>query len=102
VAAFVVVEILEVSDEKSYADYRAQVDATIARSGGRYLARGSEITVLEGTWQPRRLVLVEFPSVQVAQGWWAGGAYRELKAARQRAARANMLVIEGVHDATDE
>ena len=98
--AFVIVEILEVLDEETYATYRAAVGATLAQAGGRYLARGNEIAVLEGAWQPRRLILVQFPSAEAAQGWWAGAGYRELKAMRQRSTQANMILIEGVRDVT--
>ena len=46
--AFVIVEILEVLDEETYATYRAAVGATLAQAGGSYLARSNEIAVLEG------------------------------------------------------
>jgi uncharacterized protein (DUF1330 family) len=93
--AFVIAEILEVLDDKAYADYRARVDATVAEAGGRYLARRNEIDVLEGAWRPRRLVVVEFPTAGAARDWWAGNSYRELKALRQRATQTNMVLVEG-------
>jgi uncharacterized protein (DUF1330 family) len=95
VTAFVVVEIFEVVDDKTYADYRARVDTTVAQAGGTYLARSNGIEVLEGTWRPLRFVMVEFPTTEAARNWWAGEPYRELKALRQRATRANMILVEG-------
>jgi uncharacterized protein (DUF1330 family) len=95
VTAFVVVEILEVVDDKAYADYRARVDTTVAEAGGAYLARSNAIAVLEGTWRPQRFVIVEFPTTEAARNWWAGEPYRELKALRQRATRGNMILVEG-------
>lgn len=94
-SAFVIAEILEIMDEEAYADYRARVAPTIAAAGGTYLARGNEITALEGAWRPRRLVVLQFPTAEAARNWWGGETYRDLKALRQRAARTNMILIEG-------
>src|SRR5579871_4760599 len=98
VAAFLIAEILEVRDENAYAGYRARVDATVTEAGGRYLARGGEIDVLEGQWHPKRVVVVKFDSVRAARDWWKGERYRELRAMRQQATRTNMILIQGVPD----
>jgi uncharacterized protein (DUF1330 family) len=71
------------------------VPPVIAKYGGRYLARGGRTEVLEGEWIPRRLVIVEFPTLERAMAWWNSEDYRGPKALRQSSSKANLVVIEG-------
>jgi uncharacterized protein (DUF1330 family) len=59
VTAYVIADI-EVTDPAAYEGYKSAVGATIAAFGGRYLSRAGHTEVLEGGWQPRRLVILEF------------------------------------------
>jgi uncharacterized protein (DUF1330 family) len=93
--AYVVVEI-EIHDPASYDHYKTLAPPAIAAYGGRYLVRGGEVTVLEGDWQPTRLVVLEFPSLERARAWWASPEYAEGKALRQRSATTRMIAIDGV------
>jgi uncharacterized protein (DUF1330 family) len=61
---------IEVTDQEAYERYKKGVVASIAAFGGRYIARGGSTEVLEGTWRPRRLVIVEFQSMQRLKEWW--------------------------------
>lgn len=93
--AYIIVD-LEITDPDGYADYGQRVPPTVAAYGGRYLVRGGTVETLEGDWQPKRLVVLEFDSAQQARAWWASEEYREPKAMRRRAARTRMLLVEGV------
>ena len=93
--AYVVVEI-EIEDPKRYEAYKQLAPPAIAAYGGRYLARGGRTAVLEGSWSPQRLVILEFPSLARAQEWWASPEYAPAKALRQSCARTEMLVLEGL------
>jgi uncharacterized protein (DUF1330 family) len=93
--AYVVVNV-EVHDPKRYEEYKALAPASIAAHGGRYLARGGEAEVLEGAYQPRRFVILEFPSVERARTWWACAEYGRAKALRQAAATTDMILVEGL------
>jgi len=94
-AAYLVADI-EVLDPEGYEEYRQKAPATIAAYGGRYLARGGVSSVLEGDWSPKRLVLLEFPSMQGLDAWWNSPEYRPLRAIRERTARSNMVASEGL------
>lgn len=94
-AAYVIVDI-EVLDPEGYADYRELAPPIVAAYGGRYIARGGAVDVLEGEWQPKRLVILEFPSVEQAKAWWDSEEYREPKAMRQRTTHSNLLIVEGL------
>jgi uncharacterized protein (DUF1330 family) len=94
-SAYVVVEI-EVLDSERYETYKLLAPPSIAQYGGRYAARGGQVETLEGTWSPKRLVILEFPSVEQAKAWWNSAEYAEAKALRQAVAHTQMIVIAGL------
>jgi uncharacterized protein (DUF1330 family) len=95
VPAYVVVQI-EVTDAVAYEDYRRLATPTVSAYSGRYIVRGGPSEILEGSWQPRRLVVLEFPTAERARAWWDSPEYAPAKAIRQRSADTEMLLIEGV------
>jgi uncharacterized protein (DUF1330 family) len=77
VPAYVIVET-DVTDPEQYEKYKAASPGAIAAGGGRFLVRGGELAVLEGDWQPSRLVvLVEFKDLAAAKSWYRSEAYQE-------------------------
>jgi uncharacterized protein (DUF1330 family) len=99
VAAYVIANV-DVRDPVRYEDYRRMVAPTIAAYGGKFIARGGAITVLEGDWRPTRLVIVEFPSAERAQAWWNSPEYAPAKALRQATSEGTLLILEGVQPAS--
>lgn len=98
-AAFLIIEVTEVHDEQTYAQYRDRVPSTLAADGGAYLVRGGQVEVLEGSWQPKRVVVVRFDSADAAHSWWDDPAHSELRAMRQRSTATNMILVEGIPNA---
>ena len=94
-AVYVVVNV-RVTDPARYEEYRGKVPATIARYGGRYLARGGAVEALEGDWQPERLVVLEFESMERFREWYDSPDYAPLKQLRQEAAATQLVVVEGL------
>jgi uncharacterized protein (DUF1330 family) len=94
-AAYIIVDI-DVHDAPGLEEYRGQVPATLARYGGRFVVRGGAFQALEGTWQPKRLVVLEFPSAEQARRWYDSEEYRPLKTMRLRASTSNLVLVEGV------
>jgi len=94
-AAYLIVDI-DVRDPERYAEYVKAVPPTIAKFGGKYLARGGRAERLEGEWSPKRFVVLEFPTYERAKEWWACEDYRGPKALRQAASAANMILVEGI------
>ena len=94
-AAYVLVDI-EVTDPAGFDEYRQRVPATLAAHEGRFLVRGGAHEVVEGSWRPRRLVVLEFPSLAQARRWYDSEEYREPKAMRLRTSKANIVFVEGV------
>jgi uncharacterized protein (DUF1330 family) len=94
-SAFVVVQV-DVKDPARYEAYKAMVPPSLQKYGGRFVVRGGQVHVMEGTWAPKRFVLVEFPSVERAKAWWASPEYAEAKALRQATADSHLIIVEGV------
>ena len=94
-AAYLVADI-EVSDAEGYQEYRRTVGASIAAFGGRFLARGGATEVLEGDWSPKRLVIIEFPSMERLHAWYDSPEYAPALALRKRASISRMVMTEGV------
>ncbi len=92
--AYVIVEI-NIHDHDLYDEYKKLTPASIAAFDGKFLVRGAKSHSLEGDWNPERLVVLEFPSVERAKEWWNSPEYSKAKAIRQQAASTKMLVIEG-------
>ena len=93
-AAYVIGEI-EVTDQASYEDYRKQVLATVEKHGGRFIVRGGKVEALEGGWSPKRLVVLEFPSMQKLLTWYRSPEYKPLITLRQKASRGRLIAVEG-------
>jgi uncharacterized protein (DUF1330 family) len=93
--AYVVVEI-EVHDPAGYEDYKKLAPPTIAAYGGKYLARGGKTETLEGDWAPKRLVILEFSSLEQAKKWHDSPEYRAAREMRLRTTKSKMVAIEGV------
>ena len=97
-AAFVIFDV-EIRDMTQYQEYMRQVKPVIEAAGGRYLVRGGAHKVVEGNWYPRRLVVLEFPSMAVAQDFYLGEEYQALKALRLRCSTAHSaVVVEGMDE----
>ena len=95
-AAYVIGELLDVTDPVGFEEYRRRVPATIEQYGGKFIVRRGRMETLDGVWQPHGLVVIEFPSMEHADRWYGSDEYRELKALRRRTAGINLVLVEGV------
>ena len=93
-AAYVITEI-DVTDPVGYEEYRRMGPPTVAAYGGKFVVRGGKVEILEGTWVPKRLVVLEFESVERAKQWWSSQEYSVAKRVRHKTAFTNMIVVEG-------
>ena len=94
-AAYVVVDV-ERTDLERAARYAELSGPSVERHGGRFLARGGALRILEGDWQPERLVVIEFESAEAAQAWYDSDDYRAACEVRQGAGNWRMVVVDGV------
>ncbi len=88
---------VEVLDEEAGQRYRDLAARSIAAYGGRYLVRGAPPEVAEGSMPPeRRMVVVEFPSMQRVRDWYGSPEYADALAIRGTALDRRLVFVEGV------
>ncbi len=93
-AAYFIVN-LDIHDPERFETYRQRVAPLVERHGGRYLVRGGELHPVEGDFGLKRLVVLEFPSVEAAQRFYDSPEYAPLLKLRQEAARSDVVLAEG-------
>ncbi len=93
-SAYVIVQE-EIKDEATFDQYRKQVMPTIAAHGGKFIVRGGKFTVLEGQWPMPRLVIIEFPSRQAAEGWYHSPEYQKILPLRLKSGTGNLVIADG-------
>jgi uncharacterized protein (DUF1330 family) len=92
--AYIVVDARS-SDPARLAEYRKLAQVAVAAYGGRYLVRGGKYETLEGSWQPERLVVLEFPDMDAARKFHDSPEYVAARAAREGVSDFDMLLVEG-------
>lgn len=92
--AYIIARV-EVRDWDRYRDYMKHTPRVIARFGGRFIVRGAEIHTLEGPPETRRMVVIEFPSLEQAKAFYASDEYGAVKALREGAGEGQFLAVDG-------
>lgn len=87
---------VDIRDMARYQDFMSQVKPAIEAAGARYLARGGPHAIHEGDWQPRRIVLLEFPTKESWTAFYTGPVYTGLKAIRDECSSARLVSFEGI------
>jgi len=80
-----------------YELYKLKAKPMVEKYGGQYLARGGKLSVKEDTlWTPTRMVLVEFPSAQMAENFYQSDEYQALLQTSKQSAERTVLIVEGI------
>lgn len=94
-AGYVLVDIVW-EDEKGLEQYASRIGDTLGPFGGEFVTRGTGYTTVEGDWElDGRLVMLRFPTPELASDWYRSDAYAPLLALRKRAARTKMIFFDG-------
>lgn len=94
-AAYVIFDV-DIKDAGRYQDFMNQVKPALAEAGAKYLARGGAHKIYEGDWTPRRIVLLEFPTVAAWEKFYNGPVYQGLKGIRDECSSARLVSVEGL------
>ncbi len=86
---------ISVEDEEMYAKYVKEIRAIVEKHGGRYLARGGPITPLAGNWNPERVAIIEFDSLDHVQKCFASEEYQRIACLREQSTQSRAIVVEG-------
>ena len=93
--AYLVIRVT-VTDWDRYRDYMALTPAALAKYQGRFIARGGASVTLEGPQETRRLAICEFPTLELAQEFYASPEYRAAKSLRAGACEAEFVALDGL------
>ncbi len=93
-AAYIIADI-DVTDPAGFEEYRQKVSPMIAKWGGKYLVRGGPMETVEGDWAPKRLVVLEFESLERAKEFYSSEEYRLVMEIRHKTAVSNLVIVEG-------
>ena len=94
-SAYIIVDV-KITDAQRYEDYKKLTPASLEPFEGMFIVRGGQTETLEGDWQPGRIVVLQFPSLQQAKAWWSSDGYAPAKALRQATAITRMIMVEGL------
>jgi uncharacterized protein (DUF1330 family) len=94
-AAYVIADT-EILDPVLGQRYRDLAQKSIIQYGGRYIVRGGAVDPIEGNWQPKLFVIVEFPSMAQAHRWYESPEYAAALELRQTALRRRLIFVEGI------
>jgi uncharacterized protein (DUF1330 family) len=94
-SAYVIVEI-DIFNPVGFEEYRQRVVPIVEKWGGKYIVADDNVETLEGDWSPKRIVMIEFPSMSRAREWLNCEEYLEAGKIRHRTAKTNMVVVEGI------
>lgn len=86
---------VEVHTPEIYEGYRRHTLGTVEKYGGKFIVRGGPLESVEGSWNPARLVILEFPSMEVLQKWYHSREYQAIVAGRHDGARSDVVFVEG-------
>lgn len=82
-----------VTDAEVMREYAKLVPATLEPFGGKFVVRGGQTEAVEGAWTTSRLVVIEFPSLEHARGWYRSDAYQAIIQMRFAAATTDFLIF---------
>jgi len=94
--AYCLFDNLEVLDPVALEAYKRAVAPIVEKHGGRYVALGGPVRVLEGDWRPGFPVMIEFADLAAAMAWYESADYAPFKAMRLAATRSSAVAIAGL------
>jgi uncharacterized protein (DUF1330 family) len=94
--AYVIACVNDAWDQDKLVEYRERNTDAVARHDGRFVARGGRHEILEGDYSPLRVVIIEFPDLDAARGWYESDDYAPLRELRRSASKTDIFVVEGV------
>ena len=94
--AYVIADVRDAWDAEALDEYRRRNTDAVANHGGSFVVRGGEHEVLEGEWDTRRIVVIEFPDTAAARAWWESDEYEAIKPLRRGASTTNIMLVDGV------
>jgi uncharacterized protein (DUF1330 family) len=93
-SAYLVID-MTIHDLKTFSTYIRGVPAFIEKHSGKYIVQGAEPTVMEGDWEPERLIIIEFPARAQAKAFLEDPEFQDLVAIRHKSTTTNVVLVDG-------
>jgi uncharacterized protein (DUF1330 family) len=91
-AAYLIANV-EVNNPDAYLEYRQRFDPILETYQGKLIVGGGPCEALEGDWLPERLIVLEFPSAELARAWYESPEYGEIAPIRHQHATTHFLTL---------
>jgi len=93
-SVFMIIEI-EIKNRELYSQYVEKVPEIVEKYGGRYLIRGGKVTPLSGHWNPERMIVIAFETVEQLQRCFSSPEYLELAPLREQSTVSKSIIVDG-------
>ncbi len=93
--AYVILD-LKIFDKEKLKEYKNVAPEIIKKFDGKIIVRGGQTNSVEGNWNPQRVVIIEFPTYEIANAWWNSDEYKKAIELRKKGADTNVLIIDGI------
>ena len=87
---------VNIKNLENYKQYSEVLPKIVTKYGGKYLVRGGNVELVEGDWNPKRIVVLEFPTMEQAKTWYNSAEYHDAKQMRFASADTNLLFADGI------
>jgi len=87
---------IQINDEKVYQNYLDSAGEVFKKFKGKYLAVDDSPMCLEGFWDKKRIVLIEFPSKEDMKAWYCSEEYQDILKYRLKAAECDSILVNGL------
>ena len=88
---------IDVKDWEAYKKYMKLVPSVIKKFGGKYLVRGGEILSDSTSWKPKRVVILEFPTIEDMNNFRDSEDYKPVAEIRLKASESESFVVQGIN-----
>lgn len=92
--AYLILDI-EIHDQDSFQSYANQIPEYVNKHLGRYIVMGGKPENIEGSWNPSRVVVIEFPSKQNAIEFVKDSEAQNIFSIRHKSASSKSILVEG-------
>lgn len=94
-SVYMIIETLEITDAETYSEYTSKAREIIVSYGGRYLASTDKIRMISGDWDPKRMVIIEFPDMDTFDACFTSAEYKAITHLRKDSASGKAVVVQG-------
>ncbi len=94
-SAYAVAHLRELTVNREVITYLKKIDATLESFEGQFLVHGRKSEVVEGQF-PGYLVIIEFPDIHKARGWYHSDAYQNIVSLRIENSDSSVVLVDGV------